>query len=818
MNSNVTTTTIARVQPVTPSPLTRPAMANDVDQHGRVGLTSQYLTIDGSPVVPVSGELHYSRIPRERWAERLGLMRASGVTVVSSYILWIHHQETPAPPSFGGNLDVAEFVRMAGDAGLHVILRIGPWCHGESRNGGLPDWVVDSGAQLRTDDPAYLDLVRPWLSALGDELADMCGPSSPIIGIQIENELYDQPGHIVTLKAMARAAGLHAPLWTATAWGGAELPPHEVLPLYGGYPEGFWVDADAGWDDSFREHFQFSHQWDDPGIGADLRTIEATRRAADPEFPLATCELGGGMATAYHRRPVTRPKDIAAIANAKLGNGSAWQGFYMYAGGINPPGAHGMQESHATAYPNDMPTYDYDFRAPLAASGSAGESLPLLREHNAFLNAFGAALAPMPSALPDEQPASVHDRSTLRWALRGTGDSGFVFVNWHQPYEPLDDHEPIQFAVAGVDGHEDLVFPDEPIGIPAGTIARWPLGLEVGGVRIAWATASPVTVVDGPVPTLVLRTHPGIGAKAAIAGTVRVSTGSETVVGDDSVFALRTGAQIRVASDVGAVDLLLVDEEQLSELWVIDGRLVRSADPIWRERDALVSRSATEPKIAVYDGTSRAFVDISVAVDDSGAGYKLPVVLSKAAGTPRRSYGSAQGRASAPDAETLDTAAARFEVSLAALHWTEKHDVVLTIHWSGDVAQLVIDGVVVADRFWDGTPWEVELRSLGVSSASSLELRILPLADRSDIGFDWMVRGAAPSGEGALPTLRLERRTLWHTQRHGDGMAQFDKSADQLRPSATVQPAMFDGVQAGFSGRDTVEGVLPQTDAAFRDK
>ena len=63
-----------------------------------------------------------------------------------------------------------------------------------------------------------------------------------MIAIQLENELYDQPGHLVTLKAMARRHGLTAPISTATAWGGADLPAGEVLPLYGGYGDGFWVD------------------------------------------------------------------------------------------------------------------------------------------------------------------------------------------------------------------------------------------------------------------------------------------------------------------------------------------------------------------------------------------------------------------------------------------------------------------------------------------------------------------------------------------------------------------------------------------------
>ena len=66
-----------------------------------------------------------------------------------------------------------------------------------------------------------------------------------MLGIQLDNELYDQPAHLLTLKRLAREAGLTAPLWTATAWGGAQLPDEEVLPLWGGYGDGFWSDAET---------------------------------------------------------------------------------------------------------------------------------------------------------------------------------------------------------------------------------------------------------------------------------------------------------------------------------------------------------------------------------------------------------------------------------------------------------------------------------------------------------------------------------------------------------------------------------------------
>src|SRR5690606_31207397 len=178
------------------------------------------------------------------WDERLRLMKAGGITVVATYVFWIHHEEERGRARFDGNLDVAAFLTACDQVGLDVVLRIGPWCHGEVRNGGFPDWVIESAATTRTDDPGYLELVSTWFTRLGSEVAASAGRAR-MIGIQLENELYDQPDHLRTLKTMARRAGLTAPVWTATAWGGADLPEGEVLPLYGGYGDGFWVDSDA---------------------------------------------------------------------------------------------------------------------------------------------------------------------------------------------------------------------------------------------------------------------------------------------------------------------------------------------------------------------------------------------------------------------------------------------------------------------------------------------------------------------------------------------------------------------------------------------
>ena len=712
-------------------PQAEPAMSNAVDRHARLRVTSRWIEVDGHPAIPVSGELHYSRVPSDRWEEELRLLVATGITLVSTYVFWIHHEPVRGTVDFTGRLDLERFLETAERVGIDVVLRIGPWVHAEVRNGGLPDWLLDSDSIQRTDDAAYLDLVAAWFREIAGQIGRFCGPDGRIVGIQIENELYDQPDHILTLKRLARAAGLSAPLWTATAWGGAVLPRHEVFPLYSGYADGFWAGQGSRWDDSFRDHFTFTNVWDDPGVGGDQREaeLEITVRDLDPEFPPATCELGGGMATAYHRRPIARGNDIAAVANVKVGNGSLWQGFYMYAGGINP--ADDLQESHATGYPNDLPRFDYDFQAAFGATGQPGPSLAGLREHNAFLAAFGERLADMFTSLPDDAPVAIHDLDTLRWAVRSNGRSGFIFLNTHQPHEPLSAIADAQLRISFDDG--DLLVPDRPVTIPSGVIARWPLRLDVAGVRIEWATASVIGLVGGDLPTLVLRAHDGIPAQVLFGDDPSGSLGGQPyslhgprVLNPGTV--LLVGERLRV---------LVVDDFQAEQLWFLGGELFTSAVPVWLENGTLLARSAASPDTARWNG--EVFETVAFTTYSNTSENSLPLQkLRDEKRVPDR-YGEYQGRSSAPSDDQFNEVAAVWRIDLPVHDPAEPGDrVEIVLAWEGDVAQLRADGKLINDRFWDGRDWRIDVTHL--APGVHLTVHIAPLSAGSTIDLDATAR------------------------------------------------------------------------------
>ena len=176
--------------------------------------------------------------------------------------------------------------------------------------------------------------------------------------------------------------------------GPVRLPQDEVLPVYGGYPDGFWDREIEGYREEYKVHYFFQHERNDHTIGDDLR---AKRRVIDnvdrSRYPYLTCEMGGGMHASYHRRPRLSADDIAAMAWVTVGSGGNLQGYYMYHGGSNPEGKLiTLQESQATGYPNDMPIVNYDMQAPLREFGQSNRSYHILRSLHLFCTTLGTTL------------------------------------------------------------------------------------------------------------------------------------------------------------------------------------------------------------------------------------------------------------------------------------------------------------------------------------------------------------------------------------------------------------------------------------------
>ena len=515
-----------------PSPMVRPAekynLGTSVRPDGAtLTVDRASLRLNDRPWTPVMGEFHYTRFPADEWLGELQKMKAGGIDILATYVFWIHHEETEGQWIWSGDRDLRRFVQLADAAGLKVIVRCGPWCHGEVRNGGVPDWAIAKGWKVRTDDPPYLEHIKVIYGQIATQLAGLLWKDGgPVIGIQLENE-YDGPAeHLLQLKAIARAAGLDVPIYTRTGWPEltTPMPFGEILPLHGAYSEGFWDRELTTMPGRYWSVFHFSTLRTDANIANEALGRRDVRDAPDvANYPYLTCEIGGGMMSSYHRRILVDPRDIEATTLVKLGSGSVSPGYYMYHGGTNPAAAHGtLMEQQASPLTNwnDMPVKNYDFQAPLGQYGQIRPQYYLLRRLHHFLHDFGADLAGMATYLPDQRPAGKDDLTTLRWAVRSAGGGGFVFVNNYERAKSLPAKPQVQFSLRLPAG-KSVTFPSDPVTVPAGVSFIWPFNLDLGrGVGLAWATAQPlaITEADGLRTAWFVET-PGVPAMFAFAGS-----------------------------------------------------------------------------------------------------------------------------------------------------------------------------------------------------------------------------------------------------------------------------------------------------------
>ena len=421
------------------------------------------LIIDGRRVCPVMGEVHYSRIPAAEWKTEVSKMKEGGVTMIACYVFWNHIEEIENQFDWSGQRNLREFLEVCKQESLPVVLRIGPFCHGEVRCGGIPDWVVNSGCKLRSEDPQFLKYVERLYRQIFTQVQGLqWKDGGPVIAAQFDNEYRGHGSYLMALKQIAVKIGFDLPFYTRTGWPEltSPVPFGEMIPLYGDYADGFWdrsIEETAG---NYYKAFNFRQQ--------------------QTPYPYFTCELGGGMMTSYHRRIYTYPEDAYSMALVKLGSGSNLLGYYMYHGGTNPDGKltylNETQRTPVTNY-NDLPVKTYDFQAPLNEFGQRNPHYFSLRKLHLFMQDWGDVLAPMEAVFPCEQDIKKGDDRSLRWSYRAKDGKGFIFVNNYERLQNLSAKRGVKLEACGVK------LPK--LNIPAGTMCIFPVNID--GIRYATA-------------------------------------------------------------------------------------------------------------------------------------------------------------------------------------------------------------------------------------------------------------------------------------------------------------------------------------------
>lgn len=657
------------------------------------------------------GEIHYSRVPSGRWEEELYKMKAGGIDLVSAYTIWIHHEEIEGEWDFSGDRDLRRFLQTIKNCGLHCVLRIGPWAHGEVRNGGFPDWLVEKEKEgelvTRTNDPEYLRFVREFYGKIAEQARGLLlSDDGPVAMIQIENEYGHVGGrtgeegeaHMRTLKQLAKEAGLNAPIYTATGWGGAVTG--GMLPVMGGYCE-------APWDQRLTEiepsgNYLFTEERNDHNIGSD-HGLGAGITFDMEKFPYLTAELGGGLQVTKHRRPIATGRDTEAMTLVKLGSGCNLLGYYMYHGGTNPEGKlTTLQESRETGYPNDLPVKNYDFNAPIREYGQLSDSYRRIRRLSLFLHDFGSDLAQMPYIPQPGNPGKPENRSALRTAVRcnkKTG-AGFLFVNNYVRHYPMAEHPETALQAFGADG-EEVYAEFGKQDIRDGDYFFYPFRMPLGEHAVLERARA--------IPLCILRNAEGKP--------------------DTYIFYTKNGVKpdYRVSGDTSDITMLTLSEEEALNAQKIkrDGReylVITEMDLYQREDGTIAGLLRTEqtamPEVRIYPAP------------EQGISGMEQVDANHFCSCERVSNPVSCELTGKMEAETGTDLVLPIHVKGIR---EELEEALLILNYEGESAELYQDGRLVADSFYTGQPWEIGLKELARQQKADLIVVIHPLKEGAKI-------------------------------------------------------------------------------------
>jgi hypothetical protein len=576
----------------------------------------------------------------------------------------------------------------------------------------------------------------------------------------------------MTLKKIARDAGIDVPLYTCTGWGsGGPAAFGEIIPFSGSYVDGFWDRSLRGGGYGGVLNFSGGRRGNAASMG--MLGVASTNAPVTPPplaglYPTCTCELGGGMTPSYHRRVFIWPEDTESLALVRLGSGVNLLGFYMYHGGQNPEGKlTNLNETQATNYWNDLPVKNYDFQAAIGEYGQTREHYHFLRELGLFLQDFGPGISGMTSHTPN-------GRGALNWAARSNGDSGYLFVSHYQHLSTQPDRENTQFQVKLAGG--DITVPSAPVTVPYNSRFFWPLNLNLGGIKLISASAQPVCQInDGNTRYTVFKQTAKIPAEFvfdAATATLDASTGK--ITNKNSQVQVRhaqpgLGAAIRLHGTDGKNHvIILLDEATSLNLWkgewqgqerlfvtratlLLDGSSLRLRAENTEDFSIAIFPAPTTLKngqgklVAKDDGLFRRFSPqvapekplqaVVEQVQPAGPARTIPIAPS----VPSRK----QGMAMQPEDADFDQAAV-WRVKLPAGIDTSR-DLRLRVRYTGDVARAYHGEKLLDDDFYHARPFEIGLRRYGSAVyQDGLVLKILPLredapiyiTDRSQLKFD----------------------------------------------------------------------------------
>ncbi len=743
-----------------PSPL---KLGSNTAPGGRsFSLNSVCFLRDGKPFLPVVGEMQFARVPRADWDDEILKMKNAGVDVIATYVFWLFHEEIEGQYDWTGNRSLRDFLQACRRHHMQVLLRIGPWVHAELRNGGFPDWLLKDHGKLRTGDPLFLKAVDRYFGEMAAQMrGQLFKDGGPVIGVQIENEFpfEKEPAtsYMFGLKKMAQGHGMDVPLYTEFAWPGGPPGQTDFLPMRGRYPDAPWSNLLTRLTRD--EVYRFEPVKFDPLIGEDLFGKRLGDTGAQQPFPIAMAELGSGLQPTYRRRVLLNGDDVTASAYVQLGCGANMLGYYVFHGGINPVGKLStFQEAKAAdiVSPSDLPMLNYDFQAPLGMDGFAAPSFYQYRALHLFLNDFGTALAPATPVFPG---APAKDIPPLRYCVRASGDSGFVFVNNYRRFLGSPDIPDVQFRIGAQTG--PVEFPGVPCTVQSGSYFIWPFNLDVSGARLRYATAQPLCIIPSNGELLyVFSAVDGIAPEYSFAASTVESTGvdvSAAVEIDNESGAILvkvkepgTAASFRLTTISGQrIRVLTLTHKQAlaASKITIGGKahLLLTPGQVLCEEAMLRLRQEDSSRFAfsIYPNASlQAGVSLQASQDGLLVRYtatlppKQPITVEA---VPEKASSNTEAPLQNPPwyqpafASLTGATVWSLQIPPKALEGCE--DVRLDVHYTGDFAALYAGERLVMDQFNYNGVFSISLRHCG-EKTGAFKLQVMPFGTGSQVYSD----------------------------------------------------------------------------------
>ncbi|HZX58060.1 MAG TPA: beta-galactosidase family protein, partial [Mucilaginibacter sp.] len=363
---------------------TVPALRAQTTHHS-FALGDSVFLLDGKPFQMISGEMHYPRVPREAWRARMKMAKAMGINTIGTYVFWNLHEPEKGKFDFSGNNNIAEFVRIAKEEGLWVILRPSPYVCAEWEFGGYPYWLQnEKGLEVRSKETQYLKEYETYIKEIGKQLAPLqVNHGGNILMVQIENE-YGSYGsdkeYLAINQKMFKEAGFDGLLYTCD-------PPDDIIK---GYLPGLLPAVNA---------------LDNPE-----KVKKLVRQLHDGKGPFYIAEWYPAWfdwwGTAHHTVPAEK---YTGRLDSVLSAGISIN-MYMFHGGTTRGFMNGANFKDTSPYEPQISSYDYD--APLDEAGNATAKYMAFRKIIEKHLPQGQTLPAVPAAKPAITIKSIRLTST----------------------------------------------------------------------------------------------------------------------------------------------------------------------------------------------------------------------------------------------------------------------------------------------------------------------------------------------------------------------------------------------------------------------